>query len=406
MLAAKFVKPFISDVKLTCFSLALFIYALWGSPTPDRPAFIEMTIAVFLLLAVGVMAPLNGLRLCYKAEKPLWHIGGWLLWVLGLSVPLVVGILQGADNISIFRDIAGFFFLCLPLFFFGFFENNRNRQNALIMMCCFVGFVFSLRTLYSAFPVFNQTAELLYLANSPLVLFSALFIFFYGCYRLFQKLTVRNSLIFLGCLSLAGIFFLAMFADTLRASFAAFGVSAIILAIIGLIKAPLRIFPVLLVSGLIALLFHDFVGAVIQDIMLKTSQVGLNMRLQEWYAVWDSLSGSWISVLFGQGWGSSFASPAVGGLSVTFTHSLLSYMLLKTGLIGLILCLIYLFFIFEKLAVVYFSVPVKGNALLWPFLIPVWLYASHKSFDFGLLLVLILVMAQQVSGKNKEKETF
>ena len=67
---------------------------------------------------------------------------------------------------------------------------------------------------------------------------------------------------------------------------------------------------------------------------------------------------------------------------------------------GLFLSLVYLFFIFEKVARLYFSNPVKGNALIWPLLIPILLYASHKSFDFGLLLSLIVISAPQREGRR------
>ena len=123
------------------------------------------------------------------------------------------------------------------------------------------------------------------------------------------------------------------------------------------------------------------------------------MRVQELQAVWEAISSSWFTVAFGQGWGSSFASPAVGGLQVTFTHSLLTYVLFKMGVIGLFLTLIYLFFVFEKLLRLYFIDPVKGNAMLWPLIIPILLYASHKSFDFGMLLTLILISSDAARNK-------
>ena len=41
------------DWRLGAFIGAFFLYALWGSPTPNSPDWVEGTIAVLLLLAVG-----------------------------------------------------------------------------------------------------------------------------------------------------------------------------------------------------------------------------------------------------------------------------------------------------------------------------------------------------------------
>ena len=92
--------------------------------------------------------------------------------------------------------------------------------------------------------------------------------------------------------------------------------------------------------------------------------------------------------------GGSYASPAVGNLYVTYSHSLLSYVLFKMGVVGLTITVIYLFFIFKAIFHVVRRDVVLGNALFWAAIIPIFLYASHKSFDFGLLLILIFVSYQ------------
>lgn len=192
-----------------------------------------------------------------------------------------------------------------------------------------------------------------------------------------------------------------MFIDIQRASFIALLLSTVVMFVIGFVKAPLRIILPIIVTSVVVFTFHAVFMEILQGITTKTAQVGMNMRFQELQAIWEVSNDSWLYTLFGHGWGSSFTSPAVGGLHVTYTHSLLSYMFFKTGLIGLFLCLVYLFFVFEKLVHLYFSDPVRGNALMWPFAIPIFLYASHKSFDFGLLLTLILVMGTSSAIKNK-----
>ncbi len=68
-------------------------------------------------------------------------------------------------------------------------------------------------------------------------------------------------------------------------------------------------------------------------------------------------------------------------------------MALKTGFFGIVLTLIYIGVISYHGAGVFFRDRVVGIALLWAFIIPIFLYASYKSLDFGLLLTLILALS-------------
>lgn len=102
-----------------------------------------------------------------------------------------------------------------------------------------------------------------------------------------------------------------------------------------------------------------------------------------------------VTFLFGTGWGGIFSSPAVGGLDVNYTHSLLSTMLLKGGAVLFLLtglsCLAALY----QIVLIFQRDSARGLTLFWPFIIPVFFYASHKSLDFGLLLLLIGVWSVQ-----------
>ena len=114
------------------------------------------------------------------------------------------------------------------------------------------------------------------------------------------------------------------------------------------------------------------------------------MRLEEAQAVWLSVADSPLTLLFGQGWGATLESPAVGGIRVNYTHSILSGMLLKTGLAGLFLTVAYLAAIAVRLGRLAGSRPLLAGALAGPLLINIFFYASYKSLDFGLILLLIV----------------
>ena len=134
---------------------------------------------------------------------------------------------------------------------------------------------------------------------------------------------------------------------------------------------------------------YDLFGEVFELFLLKSERVGVNMRFEELRAVWGAISVHPLSVLFGLGWGAHFSSPAVADIDVQFTHGLLSSALLKTGIIGLLLHAAFIISLLKMLCVHFRKHVVFAVALGGPVLIDVFLYASFKSLDFGLVLMLI-----------------
>lgn len=395
MLYSATLKSMLNDWRLLFFSAALFLYALWGAPTPDNPGIVEIAIGLVLFFALCHVNLVHHIVGLIRDKKEYWQIALIVLLLYGISIPVIGAFVNGSPSTSIMRDMIGFAFLCLPVLLTSFLFGNKSRQRIFLLLVLVIGFLFSLRVLFPGFALFYKTAEPLYLATSPLVLFSTLFLVFLSCQKLFIRLKGANIAFFILGIAVSLIMMTAMFVDVQRACFIALLLSAITLFTIAFVKAPLRsLLPLGCVVGVL-LVINPILMEVLQDVQMKTSRVGLNMRLQELLAIWEVMQASPLTIIFGQGWGASFASPAVGGLHVTYSHSLLSYMFFKTGLIGLALTLFYLFFLFEKLVRLYFTDPVKGNALMWPLLIPIFFYASYKSLDFGLLLTLILVMAMQ-----------
>lgn len=388
---------YFKDWRLLCFGFGLFLFALWGSPTPNNPDWVEAAIAICLFLAVSWQSLTHSFLFHKNDRQEYWLLATKIFFLYGLSVPLIMGVVNGWPLQSMLRDGAALIFLCLPLFLSSFIKTKQAEQFFFIL-CLVIGLLFSIRVLVPHFLLFRNTTELLYLANSPLVLMSAIFLSGFAAYQCFLAVTVSRIVKMLVLLALSALPIMAMFVDLQRASFIALVLSAVTLLVVGIVKIPHRtVLPIVLLVILV-LLFEGYFTTLIDGLSLKTSKVGLNMREQELMAVWNAASQNIWTLMLGKGWGSYFASPAVGYLNVTFTHSLLSYIFLKTGLVGLFLCLVYLFFIFEKLIQLCFKDGVRGVVLLWPFIIPVLLYASHKSFDYGLLLTLIVVLSTRKKG--------
>lgn len=404
---AKYGQYMMGDYRPLCLVLAVFLYGVFGSPTPDSPGFLEALIFVLLVLVVGVKGARQVfLNFFLSTRHSKWHLALLVLFLYGVSIPVLTGLYYNSSPSVMLRDIVGFIFLCLPLLFVPIVLRGREYYHLFFVGALFVGLFFSIRVLFLDFSFFSKREELLYLANSPLVLFCALYFLNRALQNLKNILNPQNFIITIGMMVLAVLPMAAMYVDFQRASFLALGVSILIIFGFGLTKSPLKMLWPLTVLGVVGVILSPQLIDIMESISVKTSQVGLNMRYQEWMAVWQAAMESPRTLFLGHGWGAEYASPAVGGLNVSYTHSLITYMLLKTGLVGLGLTLVYLFFIFEKVGRLVFIEPVKGNALIWSFMIPILLYASYKSLDYGLILTLILVMDVQVRAQSRAKEDY
>jgi hypothetical protein len=174
-----------------------------------------------------------------------------------------------------------------------------------------------------------------------------------------------------------------------RASVGYMVVYSVILFTLGSVKYPYRSLVVFGIMMVPCIYFADTLAAILTTMIEKTSAVGGNMRLEDLRAVWNEVSYSPFAVLLGEGWGASYQSPAVAGVRVNFTHSLFSSMLLKSGLLGVLLSILYIYGLGKILLEYSMRYPVFILAITGPFLIDVFLYATFKSLDFGLLLLLI-----------------
>ncbi len=365
---------------------AIATYALWGSPTPDAPGWAEAAMALCLALACGV--PALGALKNAGPRTPLK-----LFLIYGMTVPLIAGAFAGHDPALIVRDVIPFLFLCLPVFLVSVAGYNARTQHIFIYAICGLGLVFALRALGPAYGYLPPAGELYYLSNAPTVLFTAIFMAGAALDRFAGPIHFRTFMKGILALAVTLTIMWAMLLDTQRGTIAAIVMSALLFFAAQFVRGPRRVIvPVTIVALLVVFLLPVFSDAV-QAIARKTAKVGLNMRLEELYAVIDTIGASFYTALFGVGWGAKMASPAVAGIEVNFTHSLLTYILLKTGIVGLALTLAWLWRCAMDIFIIARHALVPAAGLFWALVIPVLFYASHKSLDFGLVLLLIAVLA-------------
>lgn len=381
------------QLRLSSFFLVCLIYGAFGSPTPNDPGLIEITVGVLLIFAVG------GAGCGYAVRSLTFHedrknARGAAFLAYGLTFPLLAALLSGHALSVIVRDLLPFLFLFCPLFFAPLFSKRREDARVVLWCLVLIGLLFSLRSLamQTGLCGFFCTDELLYLENMPTVLFACLFLIGAGMNFFMRGHAAHKSVVFPSFLVLAGIPLLALALTLQRASLGAVFIYALIVFGLHFYSRPKRAFAALAVLGgaiFFAAFFVPLADFPTAEILGKTALVGFNNRPQEAAAVWEAVAQNPLSLLFGLGWGAHFNSPAVGGLSVNFTHNFFTTMLLKTGLCGLIFSIVYIAGLIRVLARTISSDAVLGLALAAPFFIDILLYASFKSLDFGLTLLMI-----------------
>lgn len=370
------------------FFFAVLVYGTFGSPTPDSPGAPEILIGICLMAAVGI----QGLRSFLDVRKSgsKFIVSLQILFLLGLTAPFFSALYFGNDGRMVVRDVAAFLFLGLPLFLSYRFQLDSRITKIFLFLILFCGFVFSIRTLIPIFNIWIPQGELLYLSNSPLVIFTAVFLIgrVWSFLEELKPSSVFKTIIYFFLLV---VILMAMLLDMQRATVGAVFLSLVICILVDVwVKPKKAILPFAVICAFLVL-FSPWVITALEGMAMKTAQVGMNARISEVLSVYALLQEDIVSFLFGRGWGSVFSSPAVAGLDVTFTHSWLSTIFLKGGLLLLLPAIAVVVTALHEIFLIFQRDKVLGLALGAAFLIPVLLYASHKSLDFGLILLMISV---------------
>lgn len=329
-----------------------------------------------------------------------WEKAGWLFMIYALTVPVIVGIGSGHNAGLVIRDVIPFLFIMLPLLVLKALPSDLSGKITLTIAVAAAGLIFSLRFIVPSFVEHGRIGfsalpdeDPLYLANAPTVLFAAILGVGYFGLMLSRPLSLK-TLIFSGAAALSTVpCFFAMIASNQRATIGLAVMCVACLWLLNFFRNPRGGCMSLLIVAFMLILFAEPFGHILDNLFQKTAQVGFNNRVQEASLVFEMVNKNPLSVLFGFGWGQTIASPAVGGVTVNYTHTMITAFWLKTGLAGVMLGLFYFGGLVAKLWSVLWKKPIVALALAAPCLIDLTLYASYKSLDFGLILMLIPLWA-------------
>jgi hypothetical protein len=383
------------DAAYGCFLCVAVVYGALGTPTPEQMGAAEWTIAALLLCAFALSQP-----------GSLWWGSPFdfsrLFLLFGLCVPMIAALMSGNEMRAIVRDVIPFLFLVMPALY-GRLLQERG-QNILVWVLLIIGFLFALRcqipgTILA--PFLAAAGPLDYLANMPSVLLSAIVL---AGWAIMQACAGRGARAWVKVPLLLGgsLFCLWPVLETLqRASTGFYVLSMVCIWIFCCVRSPKRALLVAMLGAGAALAAMQIFAAPFERMLEKNMLVGSNMRLAELAAVWQEISQTPLILVFGLGWGAEYASPAVAGITVNYTHSLLSALLLKTGVLGVALGVLYLGGIVRRLIDRFSYAPVLVVGVLAPLVIDVFLYASYKSLDFGLVLMLAGAIGSGVASKPR-----
>jgi len=429
--------------------LLLISYSLvaFGSPMPPKVTWLEILMGCGLLMG-GFMLTGPVIRAVQQQRSAQWCLG---LTALLFLIPLCVGLLRGNAMSDIARDIFPLIFLLMIPFLLTYSTSSSDRTTlrtlitvALVFVgiCTAVTFFLGALNLYGSFERMVtlmqgsfaqidtvqvahtahtanaaetaskvQVAHTAHTANAAETAsnerFKAIFLKLYDPAMLFASIFLSAWGVVLMVKSwrewLPGII-LAMMGASIAYGFMIMGLRAytafFALAILTMCLYMLReqgfyirLLPVVIVS---LALFWPQVSAVLQLLWAKQEAVGANGKSEEWLAVLKTITEYPHTMLFGIGWGGTLENPIYEG-STRFTHSALSYYLLKSGVLGLItlLSIIVIFFLEgrrhgdsgsltpSRLIILVSCLP--------PLLIGVLFEPTYKMLSYGVILALFVL---------------
>ena len=153
------------------------------------------------------------------------------------------------------------------------------------------------------------------------------------------------------------------------------------------------------------ILFCTIVYFLISNISLfgfiieKFLNAGANGKIKEFEEVILLVFGNWDIFLIGKGFGGEFFSPTYES-NINFTHSLLSYLLLKAGLVGFVygVSIYFLWIYYGVISILWKNEMLQ--ILILSLAPPLLTQPTYKSFGFGIIIWMFVSMIKQLERRE------
>lgn len=363
----------------------------------------------FVSLPLGMLVMCGGFSIYEKFQTvPVWlHISFFLLFWLGLYNG---GVINGWGMTDIVRDAIPCLYLFLPILLLPVMrKSNLDWLRILPWVLAAVGVILSIRFFMTihASPLdvgkMHFFDNFLYLPYDPSVVFASIFLPIMAIHTWRSRpLHWGLSLLMVvgGLVALSSLMAVAQ-----RAPIALTFLCYVVYCIAISRKSFAKLLLLVLVWAGILYFAQDQISGSYGLLAEKQQEFGSNGKLDELHSVLRETSHSGFAMLFGMGWGGLFSDPAVKGVRVSYTHSAVTFFLLKAGIVGLSLFLLYIAWVVYR-ALRFFR---SGHlplmlSLTVPLIIGLLFQVSYKTLTFGIILTMFCLFAEsrrQAYGQNQ-----
>lgn len=419
--------------------LVLFAYSLvaFGSPMPPKITWLEIVMGGGLLLGGGMLAG-TLTREIRQHGSAKWCAG---LTVILFLLPLCVGLIRGNALPDIVRDVFPLAFLLAIPFLLVYSASIGNRPILRTIMATalvFVGIATAVTFLVGMHDLAGSADRMVKMTRAgfgqiespspgvsatvaspappappgatkayydkmriyflklydPAMLFAAIFLSAWGI-----VLMVKSWRGWLPGMFLAGSGVLIAYGFMILGLRAYTALFVLALLSIGLTQFRERGFYIRLVPFIVlgCIMVWPQIWSVLHMLWIKQQIVGTNGKAAEWLAVFNTVFSSPQTTLLGIGWGGTFNNPILHE-TTRFTHSALSFYVLKSGVLGLIVLL-------SIIVILLFHGRRFGDSRAWttsrqillasclpPLMIGVLFEPTYKMLSFGVILALFILV--------------
>lgn len=390
---------------LAALTAALLVQGAASRPAPQifRPE-VEGVVALLLTLAVGWRRPLS-LALGAR-DGPRWIAVGAACLAALLWIPLARGAWAGWPAADVVRDVVPLLFIFLPLALVPALKPTgwvgvRILAAALMLEGLFLVLRWWNRVDwgFGAVGVRVMPDGDGYLLNAPSALFAAV-AWPLAALHCAERGGWRGWIGATAALSAGALCVAAQLGAAHRLAFG-------LIVLTGLTALWTRgrriswLLPLLATALVVFVGFGDdrLVGAV-GRIVEKTRLVGGNARLEEAAAALAAAGENLGGALLGAGWGARLENPAVGGWRVAYTHTFVTYLLFKAGVVGLATGIVWFAVLAPAAARAWRRDAAWALAVIAPLAVALTAHTSYKYLDTGVLLSLLILSAAPSAERN------
>jgi hypothetical protein len=406
------------SIKNYLFITALLLYAIISNPFPKNISISEILIGFLFVLSIDYtyLLPLNPKASHLRFD---YLISLQTVFFILLFVPTLTIIYSSKFTLEDYiRDVVSLLYMFIPYFYNNLISSKFKWYLYLPWVISIMGTILSFKYLYAIYSTHGITPflnigsasyrdDLLYLTYDSSVHFSSVFFLSSSILMASKQKYFFSVLTFsFGMISFLGNLLVAQRAPTFLTIF-----SVIIFSVITFARRKKRYFTAVALVGIIFLLivsiqsndtFYSLFNLekipIFSKLLEKQEKFGLNAKDSEFYTVLNIVFSSAPKLIFGIGWGSVFKDPIIPEVEVSFTHSALTYFLLKTGLLGFACFITYIFIIFKS----FFNNKNLSNDSNREFfthktlvflsaspaiIIGIFLQVSYKTLSFGVVLL-------------------